>query len=366
MYKLIMLICVQKKGTNLKNLMQALGYFKLIFILLCLGLYKPAYAQIDMEALDTYWSITDSLKADKDISSYTWNEFFHKKANLFFMKAARDSAKFKERIIRNLKLAYMPSQKLNLQSTTPDLFLKHIIYVRDHEDEIKKYAAFVQQGSVIDSMYRLAYQYLPMKYQTRVSDLKIYYSGPLAIDAVASHHEIYINIGIDYITGLGKIGLIGAHELFHLLIPKWGPKKPVGPKHVLLVIFLKELSNEGSADLVDKKYVLLQKKDSIYRPFLEKTLKRSDSLVAMFNKEIELLSKENQTRPKFKPITLSGHTPGFYMALIIERNGYLPELLDSIDNPFSFIYIYNKAAKKDNTKPPVFSSTSINYLKSIE
>jgi len=36
------------------------------------------------------------------------------------------------------------------------------------------------------------------------------------------------------------------------------------------------------------------------------------------------------------------------------------------DNPFAFIYLYNKAAKKDDTHPAQISEQSIHYLKTLE
>jgi predicted transcriptional regulator len=54
------------------------------------------------------------------------------------------------------------------------------------------------------------------------------------------------------------------------------------------------------------------------------------------------------------------------MTDIIVRNGYRKELIQNIQDPFYFIYLYNKAAKKDRQHPPVFSSAAISYCKELE
>lgn len=41
-------------------------------------------------------------------------------------------------------------------------------------------------------------------------------------------------------------------------------------------------------------------------------------------------------------------------------------MMKNIQNPFAFIYLYNKAAKKDAQKPSYFSNTSIKYVKQLE
>ncbi|MBS1566411.1 MAG: hypothetical protein JST39_18655 [Bacteroidetes bacterium] len=62
----------------------------------------------------------------------------------------------------------------------------------------------------------------------------------------------------------------------------------------------------------------------------------------------------------------SGHMPGLYMVNIIRRNGLEKALISHNDNPFSFFYLYNEAAKKDDAKPPVFSAATISYLQQLE
>lgn len=62
----------------------------------------------------------------------------------------------------------------------------------------------------------------------------------------------------------------------------------------------------------------------------------------------------------------SGHFPGNYMSATMVRNGYRKKMLDHCDNPFAFIRIYNKAAQKDSTKPPVFSQKAMRTIAALE
>ena len=58
--------------------------------------------------------------------------------------------------------------------------------------------------------------------------------------------------------------------------------------------------------------------------------------------------------------------PGLYMVDIIRRNGLEERLIEHDDDPFQFFYLYNKAAAKDPAKPPMFSSSSMAYLRDLD
>ncbi|MGI4820237.1 MAG: DUF5700 domain-containing putative Zn-dependent protease [Janthinobacterium lividum] len=63
----------------------------------------------------------------------------------------------------------------------------------------------------------------------------------------------------------------------------------------------------------------------------------------------------------------NGHLPGFYMAYLLLRNGYGSQLLDHVDDPFAFVQLYQRAARRDHDhrRPPVFSATTMRYLKEL-
>ena len=62
----------------------------------------------------------------------------------------------------------------------------------------------------------------------------------------------------------------------------------------------------------------------------------------------------------------SGHIPGFYMAEVIKRNGMEQQLVDPCEDPFSIFKLYNRAAKKDDAKPILFSPEAMDYLNELE
>jgi len=339
-------------------------YAVIILHFMLISFFKPASAQVNTEAIESYWSIVDLLKADKIPSTETWDDFFAKEGNQLAFKNLRNSMSVRDTIVDYLQLVYMPSRRDELSKRNHNPLLENIMFVRNKEDAIKEYVSVLKKGSIVDSMYKLAYPYLPAHKRSKVPDLKIYYIGPLAIDAQASKNVVFIDIGSDFRYSTKRKGIIGAHELHHLLLGGWKPKKADSIKYFQMILVLRSLMMEGVADLIDKKYITQE--DTFFYPLHEERFKLSDSLVFKLNSEFERLSKSTESRPQFRPMIISGHVPGYYMALVIKRNGYLPELLNNMHNPFAFIYIYNKAVRKDKIKPSTFSSSAISYLKGIE
>lgn len=341
-----------------------------LFILFLLVLGSKASAQVNTEAIDAYWGIAEQLKQDKDPSSQAWEAFFALPGNKLALQHRKDLKEARNAIRNAMQLVYMPGKRAQLQATPVDYFLDNILYTRDQEPAIKEHVAFVKEGSMLDSMYKLAYQYLPSHWHRKVKNLKVYYIGPLSPDSRAMEDAFFINAAMEARFFPKRTAYVGAHELHHLLLPQERSYQLTTSEHARYVgvaMLAKSLHREGIADLIDKKYFLLQPGDTLYRPLMEKSLQESDSMIIKLNTELERLATDPNKPAQLRAfMSRGGHAPGHYMALVIERNGYLPELLKNIDRPFTFLYIYNKAAQKDEAKPPAFSSTAITFLKRVE
>lgn len=342
----------------------------LLIVLLFLFEAKGASAQVNTEAIDAYWSLVEQLKQDKDPSTDAWEAFFNLPGNQLVLKHRKDLKEAKASLRNAIQLVYMPSQGERLKNTRVDFFLDNILYTRDQEAVIKEHIAFVKEGSIMDSMYQLAYQYLPAHRQKKVKNLKVYYIGPLTPDSRAMDGAFFINAAMEARFYPKRTAYIGAHELHHLLLPQEDVYKLTTSEHARYVgvaMLAKSLQREGIADLVDKKHFRLLPEDTLYRTLMEKSLQEADSLIIKLNAELERLAASPEEPAKLRTfINRGGHAPGHYMALVIERNGHLPELLKTIHRPFSFLYLYNKAAETDKQKPPTFSPKAIAFLRRVE
>lgn len=124
--------------------------------------------------------------------------------------------------------------------------------------------------------------------------------------------------------------------------------------------------NEGSADLIDKKY--MTKKDTILLPFqryFNTFFEEGKHLLPQIDSLLQLSAKGSTfTVRQFLNGTVftEGHVPGTYMAHYIEKNQLKSQLVAHINDPFYFYLLYNEAAKKDPSKPYVFSKASVAYI----
>ncbi|HEY1112282.1 MAG TPA: DUF5700 domain-containing putative Zn-dependent protease [Chitinophagaceae bacterium] len=329
-----------------------------------------ALAQVNTTSIESYFEIVETLKQDKDPAPQVWQAFFEQTGNQLVLKGYRRGESFRDTLKSLIQLVYMPSKRGQLQNTQVNFILENILYTHDHEAAIKEHLAFVKEGGLLDSMYGLAYRYLPADRQKKVKNLVVYYIGPLALDSRALNDTLYINTTMEARFFPKRTVYIGAHELHHILLGSETSYKSMTAdqaRYAGITIVANSLLREGVADLIDKKHFQLSANDTIYRPLMEKSLQESDSMIVKLNTELERLATAPNKPAQLRSfMSRGGHTPGQHMALVIERNGYLPELLNNIRNPFAFLYIYNKAAQIDAQKPARFSPAAIAFLQRVE
>ena len=344
---------------------------RLFFLLICFLLASTrTFTQVNTASIESYFEIVDELRQDKDPAPGVWQAFFEQTGNQLALKSYRRGPGFRDTLKSLIQRVYMPSRSVQLQNTRVDVILENILYTRDQEAAIKEHMVFVKEGAVMDSMYAIAYRYLPTDRHKKLNNLKVYYIGPLTPDSRALNDTLYINTAMEARFFPKRTVYIGAHELHHILLGSETTYKAMTTdqaRYAGVAMVANSLLREGVADLVDKKHFLLPSHDTIYRPLMEKSLLESDSLIRELNAELERSGNSAAHRPQVRNlVSRGGHAPGHYMALVIERNGYLPELLKNIDSPFHFLYIYNKAAAKDGAKPATFSPAAIAFLQRVE
>jgi hypothetical protein len=218
----------------------------------------------------------------------------------------------------------------------------------------------------------LAKKYLPKNKFNAIPKDETIYINAMTFDAAVQYLNMYFGLSIVYEFDRFQKGTIAAHEFHHLLRINKVIQKGVSSSDSATFSIVNQINNEGCADLIDKTIALTneakiydgQKEIEWLMGDAESTINKLDSSF-IINATV---TEKFITRKEFRKMTnySSGHVPGFYMANIIKRNGYEQELINSSDNPFEFIYLYNKAAAKDSKKPPLFSKETIQYLKQLE
>lgn len=331
--------------------------------------------QINIDALNAYWKITDRLRQGDTLSAESWKTFLSMDGNRQYIANQGFDTVFLEYYRKTMQTVYMPQYSDKIKKMMEHKFDYWVAYkinqYKEHEVELRAYASHLKEPAYLDSMYKNAWAWLPERLHTKSPKTSIFFIG-IDNDALVEGDTIVFTTWSAYNQDKLKYGILGGHELHHVL------RKPVGfgsVKHADegILYVLNAILNEGSADMVDKNYSFDSTKEiPMEYHFDELLLTHPDSIIRVIDTSMQVMAKSKgitftTVKQYRKLITYSsGHNPGYYMTDIIVRNGYRKELIQNIQDPFYFIYLYNKAAKRDKQHPPVFSSAAISYCKELE
>lgn len=344
--------------------------FTLLVLLLCSHFIQAQ--TIDATAATRYFELTDSLRQDKPVSDELWKSFLGLEGNSQYIRNQGYSEKYLNRLRKELELVYMPQHDSLLQERLKNpqqyynTYLIH--FYKANEPQLREYLQKIlsDNNAYLAALYAETYTLLP-KHMHRTKPEATLYFNALGNDAVANQGNVVLTLWGTYVYDREKYGVLGGHELHHLIRKQ--KQFIVAEKDENLLLMLEMLLNEGPADLIDKRYTMAERvpEDMKFGGYLlqlgEKQLPKVDEVMRALAAGSQTYSSKEI---KQQVIGMSGHIPGFYMADVIERNGLKKKLIANIDNPFRFIYLYNKAAKKDKAKPFVFSDEAIAYLKQVE
>ncbi|WP_236850461.1 DUF5700 domain-containing putative Zn-dependent protease [Chryseobacterium sp. MEBOG07] len=208
---------------------------------------------------------------------------------------------------------------------------------------------------------------LPKKYQKKAEDYKVTII-PIHNDAHVRNSWMIFTLMCAYFHDNNRMGAMGGHELHHVLRPQLVFE--VEDEDAVIINLLQRILNEGSADLTDKIY---EGKDAV--KLLEFQRGAREEFIADGAKVIKnidsLLSVKPLDRSKLKMNKLintgntSGHVPGCYMSAIIDKAGFKKDLIKHVEDPFQFVYLYDKASKKDKDAY-VLSATTMNLVRELD
>ena len=346
------------------------SFTRLLLLLTLLLAASPGRAQtIDTEAATAYWKMTDALRRNEPLTDQAWQSFLELPSNKVYVRECFTGADDVTRYRRAMEVVYMPRHDSLLQAK---LKAKSWYYVllndyKQHEQEYKNFLAeAVAKPAYLEKMYTYAYEYLPARNHTRVANLKLGYVA-LGNDATSQEEGIYYSLYAARHAALIRPGVLEAHEMHHQLISGDKLVSPALPGDEGLLWLLRMALIEGIADLTDKKVYVEQSADST--EIRDWALKPAPSTLHKLDSTMQVQAAGGSAAPLkfYRRLTngSNGHVPGFFMAYTIYHNGLTKQMLDHANDPFAFALLYQKAAKKDKSHPPVFSDTSVRYLRQL-
>lgn len=326
--------------------------------------------KLNFDALEKYFSITDSLRQNIPLSQQSWKNLLSNKGIQLYIKNNALDESTLEIYRKNLEYVYMPKYDSLLNQRLKNREKYFILWVFNNyklqELELKNYYKKIQTDNAeyVDSLYLNCNQMLPRKMWTKARNTTIYFI-PLMNDAIAEGADLVFTLYGAYHFDKLKYGALGGHEIHHIIRKN---KTTTSIKDKYLYEALTLILNEGSADLIDKKYTALREcpEDLAYYEYMMENGKSmlstlDTSIIAHIDNSKQISKTDLQNI-----VPMSGHIPGCYMATIIDRNGLKNELIKNIDDPIKFVILYNKAASLDKDKPYKFSTKTIDYIKKIK
>lgn len=164
-----------------------------------------------------------------------------------------------------------------------------------------------------------------------------------------------------------KRGLMEGHEMYHQLQPSrdFGS---IAPDDQGLLEFMTSMHQEGIADQIDKPLTMAMPDDP--RGIRDWAITSAPTFIHRMDSALQSRARGGAAASGRWYRQLSdgsnGHLPGFFMSSAIVRNGFGKQMIAQSDNPFAFVFLYQKVAKKDKTLLPHFSDVAISYLKRLK
>ena len=344
-----------------------------LLALLLLAHLAPAQA-IHTEAAEAYWHLTDALRRNEPLTDAAWQQFLALPDNRVYVDAVwgSDTASL-ARYRRAIEVVYRPRHDSLRQAKIKAGSWYYILvnrYKEQETDDRAFVASMARNPTYLESMYTLAYEYLPARDHKKVNNLRLAYVA-LGNDGTSQQAGIVFSIRSARDLNRIKPGILEAHEMHHQL----RTRKDFGtvvPTDEPLLWSLSSALNEGLADLTDKRVQVEQPVDTADAGATRRWLLRpAPTVIHQIDSTIQVLAAGGLVTPLkfYRRLTngSNGHLPGFYMAYTILQNGYLKPMLDHADDPIAFALLYQQAAKRDklHQHPPTFAPASVSYLKQL-
>ncbi|MBJ6146454.1 DUF5700 domain-containing putative Zn-dependent protease [Hymenobacter sp. BT559] len=349
-----------------------LFFLPLLLLFLLAARLAPAQT-IQTEAAQAYWRLTDALRRDEPLTNAAWQQFLALPDNKVYVEAVwgSDTASV-SRYRRAIEVVYRPRYDSLRQAKIKAGSWYYILvnhYKEQEADDRAFLALMAQNPTYLESMYTLAYEYLPARDHYKVQNLHLAYVA-LGNDATSQQAGIVFSIRDARDQLRLKPGILEAHEMHHRLRSTKDWHLVAADESLLTALYM--TLNEGTADLIDKRVALEQQADTAEASQLRRWLLRpAPKVIHQLDSTICVQATGGPATSLrfYRGLTngTNGHLPGFFMAYTILQNGLLQSLLAHANDPLAFALLYQQAAKKDqrHQHPPTFSPRAERYLRRL-
>ncbi|WP_304298072.1 DUF5700 domain-containing putative Zn-dependent protease [Porphyromonas gulae] len=356
-----------------------------IIIFLLLGSYFIVSAQNDdfkqkvfTGSAEAFLALGKDIHSGRAVTEEDWEKLFSTVGYRKYLDNPKGEM-IKRELQEAMLLAFDPSRIAEADSilkqpatiTNMTLVLRQNICRLAHKRE--EADSFLKHTDFLALLYRAnekTKKYLPERAWSSKPVLNDLFLIATIPDASVRDHAIFLDLNLALSMQEEELVDLFAHEFFH----NYREMAYQGSSGDSFLNAFDLFQNEGIADLIDKKRnddkIMQFFGDEFVKAYREElanapnTLARIDSLSIAFDPNT---SQEGEYKPLADLVLFGGHPVGYYMASLIQEQGYMEELIDSYDNPVAFAMLYNQAARKKNTvskeREYILSDHLIDHLK---
>lgn len=342
-------------------------YLKLTIIILFWGLHFGVSAQYEdfkqkifTTSAEAFLSLGEDIHSGKATTEQDWEKLFSTVGYTKYLNNPKGEM-IRRELQEAMLLAFDPKRIAEADSilkhpatiTNMPLVLRQNIclFARKREEA----DSFLKHTDFLALLYRAnekTKKYLPERAWSSKPVLNDLFLIATIPDASVRDHAIFLDLNLALSMQEEELVDLFAHEFFH----NYREMAYQGSSGDSFLNAFDLFQNEGIADLIDKKRnddkIMQFFGDEFVKTYREElanapnTLARIDSLSIAFDPNT---SQEGEYKPLADLVLFGGHPVGYYMASLIQEQGYMEELIDSYDNPVAFAMLYNQAARKKNT-----------------
>lgn len=360
-------------------------YLKLTIIILFLGLHFGVSAQYEdfkqkifTTSAEAFLSLGEDIHSGKATTEQDWEKLFSTVGYTKYLNNPKGEM-IRRELQEAMLLAFDPKWIAEADSilkhpatiTNMPLVLRQNICLLARKRE--EADSFLKHTDFLALLYRAnekTKKYLPERAWSSKPVLNDLFLIATIPDASVRDHAIFLDLNLALSMQEEELVDLFAHEFFH----NYREMAYQGSSGDSFLNAFDLFQNEGIADLIDKKRnddkIMQFFGDEFVKTYREElanapnTLARIDSLSIAFDPNT---SQDGEYKPLADLVLFGGHPVGYYMASLIQEQGYMEELIDSYDNPVAFAMLYNQAARKKNAESKIreyiLSDHLIDHLK---
>lgn len=351
-------------------------YLQVVYFITLIS--SAVYSQtIDDKGLNIFWNITEKLEAEEAVSEKAWQSLWKSKGYNSWMASERGQNIFYNyySLIHNPKFKDSLHAEIERSKGYRLTMFNHMIAAKEKKEILKTFTKKLKTSNILNEGKEIVKKHLPTTFNidNDSTDIALMIFQPDAF-ALPEDNVIVMDALFAFKEG-DRLKWLVAHELHHVYVLNHFSKlKQLDVKHTYfpLINSISKLRLEGTADLIDKTPLFTKKNKNEYETRYityynnsNEYLKKIDSLLIKLTEKGETHVEEygKQIRQQVK---YGGHPLGLYMAKAIKSNLSKDKLFSCLENPFTFITLYNEVARKFPDKYYVISRHSMNYLKRLE